>query len=211
MSFNRHVICLFPVFAMLAACSGVPLSGEDYAPTVIPKANFFLRTSIDQDPSVYLGRFIADDTSPDAIDDSAAMQLTCSRFFTVKKIPAAGVEYDEYFQAGTAASASLGIPQMQLAASAERVRAVRIKYTATEKWVAHLEDPAGFEACCKQAPDQCTGWYVGEFLAGTGSIYTVAKEKSEAGASGEIKGVPVGAEFKDGITRRRRGTGSACA
>jgi len=203
MSLNRHVVCLLPVFAIVAACSGVQHSGEDYAPTVIPKPNFFLRTSIDQDPSVYLGRFIADDTSPDSIDDSAAMQLTCSEFFTVKKIPAAGVEYDEYFQAGTAASASLGIPQMQLAVSAERVRAVRVQYTATEKWVAHLEDPAGFEACCKQAPDQCTGWYVGEFLAGTGAIYTVAKEKSQAGASGNIKGVPADAELKDGIVWRR--------
>ena len=189
--------------ATLGACSGTQLSKEDFRPTIVPKPNFHLRTSIDQDPSTYLGRFVPADVDPNMIDDSEAMQLSCSRFFTIKKIPAAGIEYDEYFQASVGASASIGIPEVKLAVSAGRGKVVRIKYTATEKWVAHLDDPAGFEACCKQAPDQCTGTYLGEFLAGTGVIYAMAYEKSEAGISGSIKGIPAEADFKDGVTWRR--------
>ena len=188
---------------VLGACSGSQHSKEDFKPTIVPKPNFYLRTSIDQDPSVYLGRFVPEGTDVRSIDDSEAMQLSCSRFFSIKKIPAAGIEYDEYFRASVAAGASIGIPEVKFAVSADRGKLVRIQYTQTEKWVAHLEDPAGFEACCKAAPDQCTGTYVGEFLAGTGIIYAMAYERSEAGVSGNIKGVPADAKFKDGIYWRR--------
>ncbi len=190
--------------ALLASACGTSRptidDSRDLAAALEAKPNFFLRGSgLDQDPSAYLGRFVPDDATAQTVDEAAAMRLACSQFFTVRKVPAGNVELDEYFTAGTSAAASLGLPAMGLSASAEQGRVVRVRYRLTEKWIADLADPAGFEACCKRAGDQCTRRVIGEFLAGAGEILTTASQSLGAGAS-HTTGA---AEIKDGVAWSR--------
>lgn len=194
----RRVFVLLGL-ALFSACGPAVVTPVD--PVGLPtKPNFFLRVSFDQDPSVFLGRFVPPEATAAEIDETAAMQLPCSKFFTVKKVPAGGVEFDEYFNASTSAAASIGIPGVASGnVSAGRGKVVRIKYTATEKWIANIEDTAGYQRCCMQAPGQCTDRFIGEFLAGTGEIY--AGYTAGAGAGGSYNGVT--AELKDGVEWRR--------
>lgn len=150
-------------------------------PTIVAPANLFLRNAFDTDPSLYIGRFVADGET--SVDESSAMPLTCSSLITHRKIGGGGVMYDELFNASSEASASVGIPMVaNVTAGGGHSSVVRVKYTLTEKMVAVPEDPAAFETCCKQAPDQCTDLYIGEFIAGTGEVYY------EVSAGGGIEG-----------------------
>lgn len=189
---------------VFAGCSGVQMSQDELKHSELPtKPNFFLRVAFDQDPSVFLGRFVPEGAKPADIDETAAMQTPCSKFFTIKKVPVGGVEFDEYFTAGASAAANIGIPPVAFEASATRTKVVRVKYTATEKWIANLDDPEGFQRCCMQAPGQCTDRFIGEFLSGTGEIFAGYMEGSEASANYTGVTKQAGAEIKDGVTWRR--------
>jgi len=188
---------LLAALILPAACVTTP---EVVARDLQPKPNFFLRgTGMDQDPSPYLGRFVPDDATPATIDEAAAMQLTCTKHIRVRKVPAAGITFDEYLSAGTSASGWLGLQEAGAKASASRSRVVRVRYTTTEKWIADIVDPAAFDACCQRASGQCTKRMIGEFVAGTGAIYAA----DEHSASGGVQTPEGGAEVKDGVQWRR--------
>jgi hypothetical protein len=194
---------IFGTLLLAAACGSRPAvdDSRNLAAALEAKPNFFLRGSgLDQDPSAYLGRFVPDDAGPEAVDEAAAMRLACSEHFTVRKVKAGNVELDEYFTAGTSAAASLGLPAAGGSAAFEQGRVVRVRYRLTEKWIADLADPAGFEACCKRAGDQCTRRVVGEFLAGTGEILTTASQ----GLGADVAGTTGAAELKDGVAWSRK-------
>jgi len=59
-------------------------------------------------------------------------------------------------------------------------------------------DAAGFEACCKEAPDQCTGAFVGEFLEGTGKVSYAMGTDAELEAQGLTAASVGGLEVRDG-------------
>lgn len=181
------------------ACDDGPPPMPDIPQALPTKPNFYMRVSFDQDPSVFMGRFVPPEATAADIDESAAMQTPCSKFITIRKVAAGGVEFDEYFTAGASAAASVGIPPVALEASASRSKVVRIKYVATEKWIAHIEDMEGFQRCCDKAPGQCTNRYIGEFLGGTGEIYAGYSQDTDLGGShGGIT-----AEIKDGVAWRK--------
>lgn len=193
---------LVAVAALCTACgSGPKLHPDAPAPTALPKvsdANVYLRSAMDADPSVYLGRFVADATPAASIDEAGAAKLACSTHFTVRKVDAGGVEFDHVYQASTQAAAGLSIPDavpISAQVGGSDARMVRIRYELTDKWVADLKDPAAYAECCRRQPDQCSGRVVGEFLGGVGTIYYAASAAGGAGVS-----VPgAGLEIKDGV------------
>ena len=61
---------------------------EDIGP---PQAtsNFYIRTSFDKDPSMYLGRFILDGSS--LTDETIARKSQCTEFISIRYIDAGNV------------------------------------------------------------------------------------------------------------------------
>jgi hypothetical protein len=184
---------------LLASCGPKAPPPDAVGPTVSPPQNLFLRNAFDADPSVYIGRFVP--AGLQVVDESGAMQLGCSRYVTYRKISGGGVTYDEFFNASAEAAVRVGVPLVaSVGADASRGNTVRVKYALTEKMVAEISDPVAFESCCKQAPDQCTDRYIGEFLAGTGSVYYAYGH--DVGGKGDgvtPQGATIGVEVKNGV------------
>ncbi len=187
--------------AVLCSACGPGQTSLRPAPPAAPRpsvSNVHLRSAMDADPSVYLGRFVSDDAPASSIDEAMAAKLACSTHFTVRKVDAGGVEFDHVYQASSQAFAGLNIPQsVPITASArgESTQVVRVRYELTDKWVADLADPAAYAECCRRQPDQCSGRVVGEFLGGVGTIYYAASSSAEGGLSVKVAGV----EVKDGV------------
>ena len=177
---------------LVPACHKSPvLSPAQSGPTVVPPANVFLRNAFDTDPSVYLGRFVPEDLTG-AVDESSAMQLSCSRFFTYRKVGGGNAVFDELFYASTAAAARVGVPIVASAGASGSTRSmVRVRYAQTGKMIAELTDPVAFEACCKAASDQCTSRYIGEFVEGTGAVYYATGDAIDSNVSA-VKGAMAG-------------------
>ncbi len=174
------------------------------------RANFFVRNAFDTDPSPYQGRFVPRDAGPLEVDDAAAMQTRCSEYITYREVDGGNVEYDEYFNASTGVSASLGLPKLtsqiaELGASVDygSGAVARVRYTLTRKLVATIEDPDAFAECCETVPGGCTDRYLGEFLEGTGEIFHFSGREVGVGAHGGVKGVSLGVEVKDGVEWNR--------
>lgn len=162
-----------------------PSTAAQAGPTVTPPKNVFLRNAFDTDPSNYMGRFIPEGTPASAIDETIGMPLPCSSFITTKTVGGGNVSYDELFAASTEASARVGVPPiLSGSGSLDQTSVIRVKYKLTEKMQSVIADPAGFAACCAQGPDQCTGLYLGEFLAGTGSVWFVSASQMDGKVTG---------------------------
>ena len=179
---------------------------DTIGPQVVAPSNMFLRNAFDTDPSMYLGRFIPDDAL--VVDESSAMPLTCSQHITYREIGGGGVIYDEYFNASTEAAARVGVPVIAgvggtVGAGAESSSVVRIRYELVNKMVAEPSDPGAFEACCKQAPDQCTGRYVGEFLSGKGAVWYASANQAGGKGGGTYEGIGAEVEVKNGVAWER--------
>lgn len=185
--------------ALAAACGGVHGGQGIQQPvnamgTLQPKPNFFLRAAgFDQDPSSYLGRFIPDRDTSAEVDEAAAIATECSQHFTLKKVSAAGVRYTELFQASASASAGAGVTPVSVTVDGRSVQTVKVDYTQTEKWIAELEpkNAAAFRACCESSAGRCTGRFIGEFIAGTGSIFGMAGQAGGLDATGSLGSLSV--------------------
>lgn len=189
--------------ALLASCGPKAPQVTAVGPTVVPPQNLFLRNAFDADPSIYVGRFVP--AGMPVVDESQAMQLTCSKYVTYRKIDGGGVVYDEYFNASSEAAARVGVPMVaSVGVDASRGNSVRVKYELTEKMVAEVSDVAAFESCCKTAPDQCTDRFIGEFIAGKGSVY-YAYSHSVGGKGDGVspQGVSAGVDIKNGVEWHR--------
>jgi hypothetical protein len=161
----------------LLACVKVP------APTVSsasPSSNVWLRSSFDTDASGYVGRFVPMGTKQ--LDESGAMPLACSRFITARFIDGGGVRYAENVQATTEVGARLGFPAVVNAkGGGSGAQSFKVEYTLTGKLVSEIADPEGFAACCKATPDQCSDRFIGEFLQGTGAVYSASSRSVDVG------------------------------
>ncbi len=215
--------------AVLAGCAKAPGMAGPQAPSLAPSSNVFLRNSFDTDPSSYLGRFVPEGLA--ALDESAGMELACSRYISTRFVEGGGVKYSEYLATSSEVSARLGVP---LIASAKggggSSGLVRVEYTLTGKLIAEVDDPVAFNRCCTQRPDQCTTRYIGEFLQGTGAVYHVADRGARGkggGATPEVSGDlafdhgvhweravefpnPVYFAFKTAGTTHEQPTGTTC-
>ncbi|MBT3217859.1 MAG: hypothetical protein HN348_02100 [Proteobacteria bacterium] len=184
---------------LLAGCPKQPITTPDtIGPKVNPKPNMYLRSSFDTDPSSYIGRFVP--TGMTNLDETSAMQLTCGQYIKYKRIGGGGVQYDEVYQASTSAAASFGIPLVaSITGGHESGTNVRVKYVLTAKMVANIEEPAAFEACCKQAADQCTDLFIGEFMEGTGELYYATAQGTSGKGGANLPQGDLAVEFKNGV------------
>lgn len=169
--------------ALLGGCALFG-GGPSKDATSISSANrVFLRNSFDMDPSSYIGRFVP--RGEQDLDETAAMQLTCSQHISYKFVEAGGVEYSETMAVSSEVAAKIGVPLVASGkASASKSTTVEVKYKLTGKMIGNIEDPAAFAECCKSEPDQCTDRYVGEFLQGTGSVFQSSSTNLAAGGQG---------------------------
>ena len=201
------------------ACSGpqdpkFEMQGQELGPNLKgPRKGVYLRASFDDDPTHFIGRFLAKDLPDEEVDENRGIQTECSKFVTYKDVKSAG-NFDEYYNSSTEVSANLGI-QSEAAKvvpgagegagkfGSESGTSIRVQYDLTRKLVAHVEDPAGFEACCNAAPGNCTNRYIGEFWYGTGSIYEKSGKASSADAQATLANGSGGFEVADGWVWRR--------
>lgn len=176
---------------------------DTVGPTVVAPSNLFLRSSFDADPTIYAGRFVPEGVA--VPDETAAMRMTCSEHLHVTRIDGGGVQYDELFNANSDAALRVGVPLVASATvGATSAAVVRVKYELTEKMVVSASDPAAFEACCKAAADQCTATYIGEFIAGKGSVFYAASHGGGVKADGiHTSGASGDLEVKGGVAWQR--------
>lgn len=196
------LLCAMSLIAS-ASCAPKTKAPEGVGPTVVAPQNLFLRNAFDADPGMYVGRFVPGDEP--AVDESSSMQLTCSQHIEYKKIDGGGVIYDEMFNATTEAAIRVGVPLVANAsAGGSSSQIVRVKYELTDKLVADITDPAAFEACCKQAPDQCTDRFIGEFIGGKGSVfYSSGRSAGVKGSGVTPQGASGDIDFKHGMAWQR--------
>jgi len=181
------------LLALLALAPAVAHAGKkDSEPTTTrPAPTVFLRSVYDMDPTSYLGRFIKPGTPAGALDESSTFVSKCSAFVKPKVVDAGEVFYTELFSASEAARVSAGIERVaSLGFEAKNTVQTRAKYTLYEKMQGVIEDPAGFDACCKQAPDLCSDRYVAEFLKGAGATY-IGAERQKKFKIGIVQGAGV--------------------
>ncbi|MBN2798553.1 MAG: hypothetical protein JXX28_05340 [Deltaproteobacteria bacterium] len=200
---SKYVFFSLGALALLGGCpKNTDVNTTFVPPSVTAPTNMWLRTGFDTDPSGYLGRFVSPGTA--SLDETAAMPLSCSQFISYKKVDGGGVRYDQYYNASSEAAANVGVPVLAgmggaVGAQASASQVVRIAYELTGKMVADIADPAAFEACCKQAADQCTDLYLGEFIEGRGAIYYASSQDASAHAGGTYQGVGAETNVKDGV------------
>lgn len=207
------VIC---VLAATAACSGKPekpdkkMDPNQMGPNLAgPRAGVFLRASFDDDPSHFIGRFIAGNLAEDDIDENRGLQTECSKFVTYKEVNASG-SFDEYYNASTSVKGGLGInnPVPKAASGSgnfghESGTSIRVQYDLTKKLVANVQDPAAFKTCCESSPDNCTNKYIGEFWYGKGTLYENTGSQTGGDANVSAPQGEGGIEFADGWAWRR--------
>jgi hypothetical protein len=166
---NRHPLGL--VLLSLTLLGAKPNRARDLAKDWAPPtsgSDYFVRSTFDADPSALLGRFLPDEGAP---DDGAGFASACSVYVRAKEVLAGG-SYDVTMTAGSAAAASFGLPPLiGLDAHGSRTQTVRIKYHLTKKLQYDVSDPVAWRRCCNQAPDQCSGRFISEFVAGEGTLY----------------------------------------
>ncbi len=168
-----------------------------------PAQSIFVRASFDDDPGSYVGRFVPEGLPTAEIDENRAAQTRCSQFITTKEVRASGT-FDETFNASTSVSGSLGIkPIGSVGGGFEGGNGVRVHYKLAKKLRAEVSDPAAFDQCCKKAPDQCSGTFIGEFLYGTGAVYKFAGQEAALKADGTYKKIDASVDFKDGFAWKR--------
>lgn len=160
--------------------------------------NIHMRSSFDSDPSLYVGRFLPDGIATDKIDENAAAQKVCGKYIAYKKVSVSETS-DHIFSSSTGFKASLGVAGVGSAKGGSGAEAgVRVKYNVTEKMQGYIKDIDAFDKCCRDAPDQCTKLYIGEFLRGTGLILINAGSASDFEAGGKYQQFAASVEFKDG-------------
>lgn len=187
-----------------AGCSGKAekpdktMAADEMGPNLAgPRQGVYLRASFDDDPSHFIGRFIAGNVSADAVDENRGIQTECSQYVTYKEVNASG-SFDEYYNASTSVKGGLGISNPASAAMGGNApqgsgnidhssgTSIRVQYDLEKKLVANVEDPAAFSACCESSPDNCTGTYIGEFWYGTGTLFENTGKQTSGG--GNISG-----------------------
>ncbi len=162
--------------------------------SVTPSRNLHLRAAFDNNPSVYVGRFVPAGLSSSELDENRAAKTSCSKFFTARE-QTVNQEMDELVYASSSASASVGVIATGALANAQGASAkgsvLRVHYIIKKKLQLD-SDPDQLKACCTKNPEDCTGTVIGEFLMGSGEIYQATEASRDA--SGNLGIPPVAAK-----------------
>ena len=207
MSVYRAVVLSAAAGCVLLGCPGGANAPLPQPQAVIePTRAIHLRAAFDDDPSVYVGRFVPDNLKPEEVDENSAAQTRCSQFFSTKVVNSSQ-DMDEVIYSSTKAAASVGIPKLGgVNASNNTEGRVRVKYTLVKRIQTVVSDPAGLDRCCKAQPDQCTGKIIGEFLMGSGEVYQYYGRDSSLEANGVVKAVSGNVDVKDSTSWKKVNT-----
>lgn len=173
MKHTRIVWALAGLTVFVAACGKKPYKNMTENRLRAPQ-NFWVMTAPDGDASSYMGNFFSGDSS--VIDETAAMQLVCSKYIGTVVTETSGVHQDELYNASTNAASRIGLPQLPVATvdmEFGSTQIVRASYDVTGKMKAEIadDDLEAFQLCCLDAPDQCGKWYIAEAIQGTGALW----------------------------------------
>ena len=170
----------------LAGCSGgVVVSGAVQAPKELPKPGYHYRSTVDKGPCPYMGRFVPEGTDEEAIDEVAAQQTTCSKFIKCQPVDVSPRSREQYLYMSSSAAAELGVPSVaSVRATSDASTLVRVHYTEKAKFIGVIDDVEGFRQCCFCQPESCTGQYIGEFIGGSGMVFTYVGQEGQAGIEG---------------------------
>ena len=181
--------------ALTTACTGHTSADEVMFDTrgatlAGPREGVFLRAAFDDDPSMYIGRFIAEGVSGDAIDENRSVRTSCSQFISYREVRAQG-QFDEYYNSSTSVQASMGVDSNipggasgQAGVDHQRGTEIRVSYELNRRLIAEIDDYDGFMNCCESTVGGCSGYYIGEFWGGTGTVYQVAGRSTEVAGGG---------------------------
>lgn len=175
MRFRPLILASLPLLLTAGKKPTAEPTATQNIPTVVPSSGLYLRNSMDEDPTEYIGGFLL--KPGETPDESKASKLRCSSYVSYKEVGAGGGTKTALFTASTEAAMSLGVPPLVSArGDYEKSTVVLVQYKETKKWQAKVEDPGGFQDCCAKYPDQCRDQFIGDFIGGTGGIYVqVAK------------------------------------
>lgn len=195
--------------------SGGPTTAirDDWPVVSAPRRNVFLRATFDQDPRHLMGRFIQKGKERDGLDEDMSVQSKCSKYITSREVRA-NQTVVEKFNASNEVEASVGfdpgkikeltqkanIPDAEVDVDNERDSGLVVEYTVTRKLISEVSDPEAFEACCDSDSRACSNLYIGEFIAGTGSVYVKNNLATGVGAGGGAKGIGAKTRVHNGWT-----------
>src|SRR5262249_3818598 len=135
----RYPIFVVAVLGVVVACGSAPgPQPQDPSPTtlknVTPSRNLHLRAAFDDNPSVYVGRFVPTEVEDAELDENRAAQTVCSKHFKTNEV-GTNQEIDELVYASSQASAALGLAGAGAFTSAHGVQArgrvLRVHYKIT--------------------------------------------------------------------------------
>lgn len=202
----RRLLLTSIVCLVSCAPKNVPPSNIGGIMVMPMKASVFVRAAFDSDGSNLIGQFIADSVPDDQIDETQGARTRCSDFIKPKKIAASG-EVEDVFAASAGVGGKIGVKGVaQIKGERNNTNAVRIKYNASEKYIADV-DTKGLAECCSVAPDQCSGRYISQTIAGDGRIFVATETTNSVGveAEGTFKSIPISGDafYKDGVKWER--------
>jgi hypothetical protein len=173
------------------------------SPVIQPTRPIHLRAVFDDNPTVYVGRFVPDGMAVEQIDETNAAQTRCSDFYGYNVVNT-NQEFDEVAYASTKVGGTIGVkPVAGVTTTNEKGNSLRIHYTLTKRMQVAVKDAAGLDRCCAAAPDQCSKQVIGEFLLGSGEVYQSVGSKAQVEAQGAAKVAASEINFKDEVAWKK--------
>lgn len=193
----------------LVACGTTEAPPPIAAPEPIvvqPSRGIHLRAAFDDDPTIYVGRFIPNALAEGEIDETAAVHTRCSEHFGYKVVNTSQ-QFDEILHSSSKVAGALGVKHVAgTTTSLNKGGTLRVRYTLTKRMQVAPKDPAALARCCAAAPDQCSDKVFGEFLMGSGEVYEVVGHKNAVEAQGLTKTADGELSYKDDLAWKRVNT-----
>jgi hypothetical protein len=191
--------------ALVASTNGCGVPEPPPAVAVPPSAilqptrGIQLRAAFDDDPTIYVGRFIPEALPAQEIDETSAVQTRCSEYYGYKVVNAFQ-EHDELVSTSRKVAGAIGIkPLAAIGVSGQNTGTVRVHYTLKKRMQVAPKDAGALARFFAAAPDQCSGKVIGEFLMGSGEVYEALGSKAQVEASGVVKPLTGEISFKDDV------------
>lgn len=132
-----------------------------------------------------LGYFLKTDGDPTRESDYQV--TTCSRYISGVPGEGGGGALREIVFATTQTTARFGAPPyIGASGSNEANTSMAVDYTLNVTLDGAVTDAAGFDACCKAAPDQCPGPYISGYYKGKGGMWVLMGDERSANAGVSI-------------------------
>lgn len=185
--------------------------GKQWSAVSAPRKNVFLRASFDQDPRHLVGRFMRVGSDESDLDENRSVQSKCTKYVQSREVRA-NQRVVEMFNSSNDVKVGLGfnpakfagleknpyVPEVGADVGNQKGSDLVVDYTVTRKLISEVTDPEAFEKCCDSDSRACSNLYIGEFLAGSGSVYVRSGRVTDVGVDAGMKGVSADVKVHDG-------------